>query len=97
MKNFITTDQHGLTPINKSIRVHLCLSVVAVVLTAALLAGGQAPQKSDSLTLPAEGRHLRNVRQLTFGGQNAEAYFSADDRWLIFQHGVRAFLATRST
>lgn len=29
--------------------------------------------------------HLRAVRQLTFGGQNAEAYFSADDRWLIFQ------------
>jgi TolB protein len=29
--------------------------------------------------------HLRNVRQLTFGGQNAEAYFSASGRWLIFQ------------
>jgi dipeptidyl aminopeptidase/acylaminoacyl peptidase len=30
------------------------------------------------------------VRQLTFGGQNAEAYFSADDRWLIFQHAGEA-------
>src|SRR5690348_11259569 len=29
--------------------------------------------------------HLRNVRQLTFGGQNAEAYFSSDGRRLIFQ------------
>ncbi len=29
--------------------------------------------------------HLANLRQLTFGGQNAEAYFSADDEWLIFQ------------
>src|SRR5881397_4109663 len=29
--------------------------------------------------------HLRNVRQLTFGGQNAEAYFSASGRLLIFQ------------
>jgi TolB protein len=29
--------------------------------------------------------HLRNVRQLTFGGQNAEAYFSTSGRWLIFQ------------
>jgi len=28
---------------------------------------------------------LRNVRQLTFGGQNAEAYFSADGEQLIFQ------------
>jgi len=29
--------------------------------------------------------HLANIRQLTFGGQNAEAYFSADGRRLIFQ------------
>lgn len=29
--------------------------------------------------------HLRNIRQLTFGGQNAEAYFSASGKKLIFQ------------
>jgi TolB protein len=29
--------------------------------------------------------HFRNLRMLTFEGQNAEAYFSADDRQLIFQ------------
>jgi Tol biopolymer transport system component len=29
--------------------------------------------------------HLRNITQLTFGGQNAEAYFSADGKKLIFQ------------
>lgn len=33
----------------------------------------------------AEEKHLRNIRQLTFGGQNAEAYLSADDRHLSFQ------------
>jgi TolB protein len=33
---------------------------------------------------PSE-RHLVNVRQLTFGGQNAEAYFSFDGTKLIFQ------------
>jgi TolB protein len=38
----------------------------------------------DKLALPAE-KHLRNMRQLTFGGENAEAYFSADGRQLIFQ------------
>ena len=34
-------------------------------------------------------KHLRNVHQLTFGGQNAEAYFSADGKKLIYQssHG----------
>ncbi|MFI5105632.1 MAG: TolB family protein, partial [Terriglobales bacterium] len=41
---------------------------------------------SDSLVSPGEEKHLRNIRQLTFGGQNAEAYFSADDKSLIFQH-----------
>ncbi len=30
-------------------------------------------------------RHLKNLRQLTFGGENAEAYFSADGKRLIFQ------------
>ncbi len=29
--------------------------------------------------------HLVNVRQLTFGGQNAEAYFSSDSTRLVFQ------------
>ena len=29
--------------------------------------------------------HLRKIRQLTYGGENAEAYFSPDGRWLIFQ------------
>jgi Tol biopolymer transport system component len=38
----------------------------------------------DDLGLPAEKR-LRNVRQLTFGGENAEAYFSGDGGQLIFQ------------
>jgi Tol biopolymer transport system component len=45
-------------------------------------------EESVSLTLPEEV-HLANAKQLTFAGQNAEAYFSADDRWLILQstHG----------
>jgi TolB protein len=34
-------------------------------------------------------RHLRDVRQLTFGGENAEAYFSPDGRHLIFQSTPR--------
>ncbi len=30
-------------------------------------------------------KHLANIRQLTHGGENAEAYFSADGRRLVFQ------------
>jgi TolB protein len=43
----------------------------------------RASQSSD-LALPQE-KHLRNIKQLTFGGENAEAYFSADGKKLIFQ------------
>jgi len=38
----------------------------------------------DPLRDPREA-HLRHVKQLTFGGQNAEAYFSYDGQRLIFQ------------
>jgi TolB protein len=41
-------------------------------------------QTSDSLRFPEE-KHLQNIRQLTFGGENAEAYFSFDETKLIFQ------------
>ncbi len=32
-----------------------------------------------------EETHLKNVKQLTFGGDNAEAYFSFDNKNLVFQ------------
>lgn len=43
--------------------------------------------------LPANPQepHLRNVRQLTFGGQNAEAYWSPDGRYLSYQAAVEGY------
>jgi len=41
-------------------------------------------EQQDTLLYPDE-KHFRNIQQLTFGGDNAEAYFSYDDHWLIFQ------------
>lgn len=41
-------------------------------------------QNSDSLQYAAE-KHFKNVRQLTFGGDNAEAYWSYDGKYIIFQ------------
>jgi TolB protein len=38
----------------------------------------------DTLRYGTEA-HLKNVRQLTFGGNNAEAYFSFDGQQLVFQ------------
>jgi Tol biopolymer transport system component len=39
---------------------------------------------NDSLRYDQEV-HLKNIKQLTFGGNNAEAYWSMDDRELVFQ------------
>jgi Tol biopolymer transport system component len=39
---------------------------------------------APAATPPVE-KHLRNIKQLTFGGENAEAYFSTDGKQLIFQ------------
>ena len=44
----------------------------------------QAPQPVASAQIAAE-RHLKNIRQLTEGGENAEAYFSQDGTRLIYQ------------
>lgn len=55
-----------------------------LILLIAGFANSLASQDGVPLALPEE-KHLRNVRQLTFGGENAEAYFSADDKQIIFQ------------
>src|SRR3954462_10357972 len=38
----------------------------------------------DTLQYPEE-KHFLNLRQLTFGADNAEAYWSYDDKYIIFQ------------
>jgi len=36
-------------------------------------------------------KHFKNVRQLTFGGNNAEAYFSFDNKKIVFQSDYKAW------
>src|SRR5689334_1512077 len=43
-----------------------------------------AQNNNDTLHYTDE-KHFKNVHQLTFGGDNAEAYWSYDDRQIIFQ------------
>ncbi len=57
----------------------------AILGVAALLAAAPAQNAPARSAAPQPEKHLRNIRQLTFGGQNAEAYFSADGKKLIFQ------------
>lgn len=67
--------------------------VLAVTVFGSMLPGIGPAYGADSLkargagsTLIAPGeKHFSNMRQLTFGGENAEAYFSADGSELIFQ------------
>ena len=63
-------------------------SIVWPVLAGWLIAVGSLVAAQDPLPVPPTGpreRHFQNLKQLTFGGQNAEAYFSFDGRKIIFQ------------
>jgi Tol biopolymer transport system component len=48
-------------------------------------ARAQSAPRSQVISAEPGETHLRNIRQLTDGGENAEAYFSHDGRRLIFQ------------
>jgi TolB protein len=52
----------------------ICAAVAAIV-----------AQTGASQTRSGVEKHLRNIRQLTHGGENAEAYFSPDGTRIIFQ------------
>jgi Tol biopolymer transport system component len=75
-------------------RLRIALFLVIALMTVSLLFIGQGTPTTnanvslfdpqDPLRLPQE-KHLRNIKQLTNGGENAEAYFSADGKKLIFQ------------
>ncbi len=41
-------------------------------------------ENKDTLIYPEE-THFKSIRQITFGGDNAEAYWSFDDKQLVFQ------------
>jgi Tol biopolymer transport system component len=64
----------------------ICLVVACFLVGARGLPDSQTPTAPGNSSLRnAREIHLRNVKQLTFGGTNAEAYFSYDGERLIFQ------------
>jgi len=63
----------------------LFVALLIVIAALSCFSGSQgSSSQTRDLALPQE-KHLRNIKQLSFGGENAEAYFSADGRKLIFQ------------
>ncbi len=79
----------------KSARLRVGSLAASVLIALATSAGcelGDSPSTPDpSVARPSEPgeKHLQNIRQLTFGGENAEAYFSPDGTELVYQttHG----------
>jgi Tol biopolymer transport system component len=66
------------------------VSLVAAVVAVSVVSLVAAPQRPPAAAGPVGGPsapepRLRNITQLTFGGENAEAYFSPDGKQLIFQ------------
>ncbi|HXY19556.1 MAG TPA: hypothetical protein VEH83_06125 [Gemmatimonadales bacterium] len=59
-------------------------TVMAAALSPSLSAQEQRPA-ARSIQPDSGEVHLANIRQLTFGGQNAEAYFSSDGTKIVFQ------------
>lgn len=66
------------------------LLTIFVLLAGSALLSFRTPQNQstnalvDSLRYPEE-KHFKNLRQLTFGGDNAEAYWSFDSKMVSFQ------------
>jgi len=67
--------------------VKTILSLLTLTVLFSLLSSTGATTVSNALpsATPPPEKHLRNIKQLTFGGENAEAYFSTDGKQLIFQ------------
>jgi Tol biopolymer transport system component len=56
-----------------------------MILIAILICINATAQNNDDTLHYPEEKHFKNIQQLTFGGDNAEAYWSYDDERIIFQ------------
>jgi len=64
--------------------IRILVSVLMIPVLPGLVQAQGGMPAHDSISYAGES-HFRNIRQLTFGGDNAEAYFSYDGKWIIFQ------------
>ncbi len=61
------------------------LTGVLIIVSAFKVYAQSAPAANlDALLYPDE-KHFKNIKQLTFGGDNAEAYFGFDGKSMVFQ------------
>ena len=65
--------------------VLLSLIVITVISSCNNSAKIATPSPTDDTLRYADETHFKNIQQLTFGGDNAEAYWSYDSKYLVFQ------------
>jgi TolB protein len=64
--------------------MRIVVVTLVIAVAAVAFAADKSPAPAKELALPDE-KHLKNVKQLTNGGENAEAYFDQTGKELIFQ------------
>lgn len=62
----------------------LFLSLLPILMAFSGFSQHHAGPADTTVQYPGE-KHFKNVRQLTFGGDNAEAYFSYDGKYIVYQ------------
>ena len=60
-------------------------AIISVLLFSAASLLAQSTDVVPDSVLFAGEKHFKNIQQLTFGGDNAEAYFSYDGKYITFQ------------
>ncbi len=70
---------------NKMLPAALVVACSAFSFHTAPFRGNQKKEAADSIIHYPDEKHLANVKQLTFGGDNAEAYFSFDSKMIVWQ------------
>lgn len=86
-----SAEAEELTPKRRNMndRSKIWLIVTQLVVLAAFPAWAAGQGDGARTVHDPQEEHLRNVRQLTFGGQNAEAYFAFDGSRLVYQATTR--------
>ncbi len=72
-------------------------SILAIIITLLFLNCSKPTPKNQPDLLFSGEKHFKSIRQLTFGGTNAEAYWSYDGKWLTFQHKGKGILLKDKT
>lgn len=66
-------------------KISIGISALTIVAAGSFNLAAQTAKPLPSEKYDAREKHLKNIRQLTFSGENAEAYLSFDDKMLTFQ------------